>query len=107
MEDKAIEFTVTDQPTLKELERRYFVAVMKVVDHDIAKAAQILGLTRSGVYSKIRTHKIEHNFKRPQMVAKYRNGTATEIGSDSRRYSSPEGVPSAGVQTKQGPEKSV
>lgn len=107
MEDKVIEFKVSDQPTLKELERRYFIEVMRSVDHDIAKAAQILGLTRSGVYSKIRTHKIEHTFKRPQMVAKYRNGTATEMGNDSRRYTSPEGVPSAGVQTKQGPQKSV
>lgn len=107
MEDKALEFTVTDQPTLKELERRYFIEVMRSVDHDIAKAAQILGLTRSGVYSKIRTHKIDHAFKRPQMVAKYRNGTATEIGSGSRRYGTPEGVPSGSVQEKQGPQKSV
>lgn len=45
-------------PTLRELERETIIRTLEGLDYQITTAARLLGLSRAGLYSKIKIHKI-------------------------------------------------
>ena len=94
-------------PTLKELERTYVIQILNEVKGDIGTAAEILGITKTGLYSKIRLQKIDYQYKFPMKTAKYRNETAAQESSESGRYATTERIDGGGVQEEQGSEKSL
>lgn len=48
---------ITEMPSLRNLEKDYFFAVLNSVDGSKAEAAKILGITVKSVYNKINAYK--------------------------------------------------
>lgn len=46
--------------TLKELEKDYIIYILEQTDHNMRKAAQILDISRTTLYSKLKKYEIEH-----------------------------------------------